>query len=77
MSILEILIPTVLFMALVVLRAEGKFYIKIYFFIHYQFSLYAGGEDFNPIYKNATTYKRDAFPSYFCKALTESVTNGS
>ena len=29
MSILEILIPTVLFMALVVLRAEGNFYIKI------------------------------------------------
>ena len=50
MSILEIVIPTVLFMALVALRNEG-------------------GEDFNPVLVNETTYSKDNHPTYFCKAL--------
>jgi len=58
MSILEIVIPTILFMAIVALRAEG-------------------GENLNPVSKNQTTFQKDIFPLYFCKALATTATNGS
>ena len=72
MSILEILIPTVLFMALVVLRAEGDI---LYSFMSYTklILLFSGGESFNPVYKNETKYEKEIYPIYFCKTLAKTV----
>jgi len=58
MSILEIVIPTILFMAIVALRAEG-------------------GERLNPVFMNETTYPKEIYPLYFCKALATTATNGT
>ena len=71
MSILEIVIPTVLFMALVALRAEGE---AIWWFLlrsDPNLSDCLGGEDFNPVYKNETTFSKDIYPVSFCKAMAK------
>ena len=72
MSILEIVIPTVLFMALVALRAEGTYpqgYTE-------NSLLSLGGEDFNPVFKNETTYPKEIYPSSFCKAMAATASDG-
>ena len=72
MSILEIVIPTVLFMALVALRAEGT-YPQGY---PENSLLSLGGEDFNPVFKNETTYPKEIYPSSFCKAMAATASDG-
>ena len=78
MSILEIVIPTVLFIALVILRAEGMYvivFILIYIYTH--LFLQIGGEQLNPVYQNESTYPKDAYPVYFCKAMASAAQDGS
>ena len=73
MSILEIVIPTVLFMALVALRAEGT---SPQSGLSWTLLLSLGGEDFNPVFKNETTYPKEIYPSSFCKAMAATASDG-
>ena len=76
MSILEIVIPTVLFIALVILRAEGvRCHVMSFEACLTSFS--SGGEQFNPVYRNESTYPKDAYPVYFCKAMASAARDGS
>ena len=36
-----------------------------------------GGEQFNPVYRNESTYPKDSFPSYFCKAMAKEAKDGA
>ena len=73
MSILEIVIPTVLFMALVALRAEGESLLRN---DETAWSLCEGGETFNPVFKNESNYPKEIYPYYFCNAMAATVSDG-
>ena len=75
MSILEIVIPTVLFMALVALRAEGES-LSLLRNDETAWSLYEGGETFNPVFKNESNYPKEIYPYYFCNAMAATVSDG-
>ena len=35
-----------------------------------------GGETFNPVFKNQTTYPKEIYPFYFCKAMAATASDG-